>query len=621
MLPPVRTISGSSGSYQNSASVSASAHLTGEASYPGHTADADRDVNPNHSGKLNVLLLNGRDTVPESLSMVADALGRAVNITRREGETPSAYVTRLAVALTVLPAALKADAEQELMKILRGVRLQLVIDAFLNPTGPEAARIVALLEMAGTTERDLAALTVLTSYRQNDGADIAPVDANPSPPPPVSGSAASSAANAASAVPVDAPVAPAAGAAVVPGDLPEGAILSAAAPAGEASDATAPGTLASGSPSDITAEPALASFPEDGEDGIGLIRYHESDNIFSRTSVPEPEGEGGLVADMPAETTPVRRAMADLDPARFEAKAAVRAPNRGMPSPTDARGLQTVLQAAFAAGDSEDPLVQAKAAMDLLAGDAAEPAETGASGRLPLSRRDFASRPFADYQRPVPRPLPRPEDLTPIFGLKGWPEDVFVEPGIVAPVDLVEAALTAKLVPPTGALGPDVSEPAYLLRGRGIAANDAGEHKAALEAAEQQLIRTADQAAGLSADRRAEPASLPHRHERSGTDQLLASALQLGADPRITTGFASVPYPVADERDEGRADRRGYRRSPEDEAGNEPHQGRDDDDAGSPDHHASVDQEVASEDPIAAAPVVDTADPAYDFYQRMAGWS
>lgn len=601
MLPPVRTISGSSGSYQNSASVSASAHLTGDAIYPGHTADADRDVNPNHSGKLNVLLLNGRDAVPEGLTMIADALGRAVNLPRREGETTSAYVSRLALALSVLPSSLKADAEQELMKILRGVRLQLVIDAFLNPTGPEAARIVALLEMAGTTERDLATMTVLSSYRQNAGAELAQAPAPAHPvPDAVDAAPPSPGTPAASPLP-----------ALVDGDLPAAGPVAAVAPeAAPDGEERQPGA------------PVLpAAFPEDGEEALGPIRYHKTDNIFSRTSAPEPQGEAP--AESPVETTPVRRAMADLDPARLEAKAAdkaVRSPQNGLPLPSDARGLQTVLNAAFAAGDSEDPLVQAKAAMDLLAG---EGGEAPAGGRLPVARRDFASRPFADYARPAPRPLPRPEDLPPIFGLKGWPEDMFIEPGILPASRSTEAALAATLVPHAGP-EPDRIDPAYLLSGRGVAANDLGEHKAALEAAEQQLIRTADQAAGLSGDRRPEPAP---RTERSGTDQLLAAALQLNADPRQAVGFVSQPYPLADERDEGPAQRRGHKASAE--GGEEDEQGGGDEagaEGNAPDDgNREPDEallEVSSAESVSPSiPEGDAGDPAYDYYQRMAGWS
>lgn len=604
MLPPVRTISGSSGSYQSSSSVSASAHLTGEAIYPGHAADADRDVNPNHSGKLNILLLNGRDGVPEGLSMIADALGRAVNLPRREGETPSAYVTRLALALSVMPSALKADAEHELMKILRGVRLQLVIDAFLNPAGPEAARIVALLEMAGTTERDLAALTVLTSYRQNDGADpmpSQPVMQGP-PPAPKLGTAALA----------DTAAAPAAGPAPASPLPPVGEALS-EAPAAEA----APAQNAPSPDVERLERQAALPFTDEADNDLSLIRYHKTDNIFSRTSAPEREPDAP--SESPAEATPVRRAMADLDPARLEERAGART-GRGLPAPTDARGLQTVLNAAFAAGDSDDPLVQAKAAMDLLAGEAADAALAG--GRLtPTPRREFASRPFADLARPVPRPLPRPEDLPPIFGLKGWPEDIFIEPGILPASRLTEAVLAATLVPHAGP-EPDQADPAYLLRGRGIAANDIGEHsKAALEAAEQQLIRTADQAAGLSVDRRLDP---PVRTERSAADQLLASALQLGIDPRQAIGFASLPNPIADERDEGAVPRRGHRASDESEGeGEEGQQGeeRADDPAISDAEEAATEIELPAESSADAPIAADAGDPAYDYYQRMADWS
>lgn len=608
MLPPVRTISGSSGSYQNSASVSASAHLTGEPIYPGQAADADRDVNPNHSGKLNVLLLNGRDSVPDGIAKIADALGKALNLPRRDGETASAYVERLALILTVMPAAMKADAEKQLAQILRGVRLQLVIAAFLNPAGPEAARIVALLEMAGRTGGDLATRTVLTSYRQNGGADI-PVDPQPAQGPPTREGVYAlpqrlDGPGPGRALAVSGPATTGAGAAAA---ATAGGSASASRPAAEMPGGTAPALPEGAAPEGLL-------FADDGEDGMGLLPFHqETDNIFSRTSQPEAAGEGA--PEPQAETTPVRRAMADLDPARLTRPVPSAdgrsAPAAAMPAVADARGLQSVLTAAFAAGDNPDPVIQAKAAIELLDGaDAPRPAESAAQ----VARREFQSRPFVDYGRSVPRTLPRSEEFTPIFGLKGWTEEVAIGMATLPASRAAEAVLAATLVPHAGP-EPDHAEAPYHLRGRGVAANDLGEHKAALAAAEQQLIRTADQAAGLI-DRWLEAQV---KSELSATDQLLATALQLAQDLRQAIPYVSVPYPLADERDDGPADRAGYRASGEEAEEEESREDAEAEARQDGEDEAPADEAAAT----AEAPSGDgeAGDAAYDLYQRMAGWS
>ncbi len=592
MLPPVRTISGSSGSYQNSSSVSASAHLTGEPIFPGQAADADRDVNPNLTGKLNILLLNGRDSVSESLSMLAEALGRTIHLPRQEGEGPFAYAQRLADALKTLPAGLRADVERQLNLILQGVRLEVVIQALAHPTGPEAARIVALLEMAGLKERDLATRTVLTSYRQNGGADVAS-EAGHFQGPPSRLAVQSLPAGAALELP---PGNPDLAEVAVPPFLPEGD----------------DGDVAVARNADI--EPDLAgagieaiALPDETADGPSLSRFHhETDNIFSRTSAREPD----------VARSPVDQMRAQLDPGRAAEPAPERSPGAGRQSAgvIDARGLQSVLRSAFEAGENSDPVIQAKAAMELLAGvDPAPDAPSGFAGR----RETAASKPFIDYTRPPPRPAPLIESHQIFEVLKGWTVDPAGSGLPILPASLeAEAALAAALAPHAGP-EPDGEDQSYQLRGRGTAANDStnSSHKAALAAAEQQLLQNADEAAGLPAGR---AITRSPGGEATAPEALLRSALQLSQDLRLAIPYVQHPYPAIDAHEEGAADRPGFRSRSDDTAGDEeeaePHNSgssQDGDDNGS-DGHPDADGEVAS---------ADMADPAYDLYQRMAGWN
>ncbi len=595
MLPPVRTISGSSGSYQNSSSVTASAHLTGEPILPGQAADADRDVNPNLAGKLNVLLLSGRDIVAEDLSMLADALGKVIDLPRRPGEQSADYIHRLAEALSNLSGNLRAEVERQLNLILRGMRLQVVIEAFRNPTGPEAARIVALLETADFKGRDLATQTVLTSYRQNGGADIA--DMTVQGPPQVNGALPVAAAEAVmhtAIPPAGEDMSQVLGAASTISTAPPGAVRPPAAPA--------------------EAMPLFVA--EEFEDEPELVIFHpETDNIFSRTS-PDPARE--RPADRYASLASGSTA------GGFSASAAVSTaqdgvtPARAPLGPiADARGLQSVLDAAFAAGESADPVIQAKAAIELLAGEDLPAPATPLSRALP--RRDESLvKPFIDYTRPPPRSAREADLLPAILALKGWSEgEVLGLPLLPASLE-AEAVLSAALTPHAGP-EPDVPESLYHLRGRGIAAND-DRHKSALAAAEQQLLRTADEAAGLGPDRRLDPApvSTMAQPERSGTDALIAAALQLGQEVKGTP-YASLPYPPSDEHEDERADRAGYRAQTGDgDEENEQEQEKQD---------REQDETAAQDEGTMADPDADpeeggeTGDTAFDLYQRMAGWS
>lgn len=587
MLPPVRTMSGSSGSYQSSSSVTAIAHLTGVPIFPGQAADQERDTNSNLSGRLNVLLLAGRDVVAEDLSMLADVLGKVVDLPRRSGETSAVYVRRLAEALAGLPSEGRSEADRQLDLIIRGIRLDFVIKAFLNPTGPQAARIVALLEMAGSKSGDLATQSVLTSYRQHEGGDLPPGFDSVGP--------LSASVSLAPSVPATRPGAPASASPTK---------ATSVAVARDGSQPAAGGSISAAGPM----SPILAEEFDDEPERINL--HTETGNIFSRTSSDPPRNEGGAAFAVPLTDARANRSR----------QTALASPDM---REVDARRLSAITATAFDAGDNADPVIQAKAAIELLASAQAGPDPSAPTGRILLRAEEPLLKPFIDYTRPPPRPALQPEVRTALLVLEGLSEIETIGLSLLQASLEADAVLTSALSP-HAVPKPDMPESAYNLRGRGIPAND-DRHRSALAAAEQQLLRNADEAAGLAADRRIEQAPSQITQiaaaTRTGTDAFIAQALQIGYDPRPVTGYAGVPYPPVDERDEEEPPRPGYRsRSGSDDA--------DEDEADRRDKRSGKDAtgeagtlRAGTGESRLSEDASETDDPAFDYYQRMAGWN
>jgi hypothetical protein len=85
------------------------------------------------------------------------------------GEGNAAYALRLADTMTELPPKQMADLQRQLAVQGQAAPLALVAAALHNPGGPEAAQLVAYLEVVRYKDKDLATRSVLASYGQNDG--------------------------------------------------------------------------------------------------------------------------------------------------------------------------------------------------------------------------------------------------------------------------------------------------------------------------------------------------------------------------------------------------------------------------------------------------------------------
>ncbi|MGR9248605.1 hypothetical protein [Rhizobium leguminosarum] len=173
MLTPVRAASNASFSSQGQAAAIVASGLGHSviAPPPVNAVEA-ADLNSAIAGKLNILLLAARERMVEALFDVIDAAGRSISLDRGEDESNLAFASRLADAIRRLPTARIDEVERQLNENGHSVPLRTIAEALKNPTGPEAARIVAYLEIVRYKDRDLAARAVVRSYGQNDASPM-----------------------------------------------------------------------------------------------------------------------------------------------------------------------------------------------------------------------------------------------------------------------------------------------------------------------------------------------------------------------------------------------------------------------------------------------------------------
>ncbi|CDZ53685.1 hypothetical protein [Neorhizobium galegae] len=129
---------------------------------------------PMSAGRLDILSLSAQLQLAQGFSIFAETIGRLIKVPRREGEALADYAQRLSEAVKVMNPAEKAALERTLNQLVKGISLRLLTEILNNPAGPEAARVAIQLETAQLLERDLVAKAVVSSYRQNAGAEQVP---------------------------------------------------------------------------------------------------------------------------------------------------------------------------------------------------------------------------------------------------------------------------------------------------------------------------------------------------------------------------------------------------------------------------------------------------------------
>ncbi|MBD9390487.1 hypothetical protein IB237_25120 [Agrobacterium sp. AGB01] len=170
MLTPVRAVANTDISFNSYTSQ----QQGGAASTMTPNSGASSNVAPQENtnlGRASVLALSGQLQLSQSVTVLAEALGRMLNIPRKDAESVDDYANRLVQAIRGLSSSEREVLNQQLAKVLQGLTLKIIAEVLKNPAGPDAARLAVLLEMT-RYKGDMAAKAVVSSYRQNTGNDL-----------------------------------------------------------------------------------------------------------------------------------------------------------------------------------------------------------------------------------------------------------------------------------------------------------------------------------------------------------------------------------------------------------------------------------------------------------------
>lgn len=127
------------------------------------------------AGRFVLLSLSGQMQLSQGLSVVAETIGALLKINRHAGESLVDYTERLAEVISGLSGPEKLALQRALNQLMQGFSLRLLTEILKNPFGPEATRVALQMEAAAYDERNPVTRRVVTSYRQNAGAEAAPL--------------------------------------------------------------------------------------------------------------------------------------------------------------------------------------------------------------------------------------------------------------------------------------------------------------------------------------------------------------------------------------------------------------------------------------------------------------
>jgi hypothetical protein len=180
VLSPIRSASNASLSSQGqtAAIVAGGLGRSVVAPTPVNAVEA-ADLNAAIAGKLNILLIAARQRMVEALLDIINATAQTISLKRGEDESDQAFATRVADAIRRMPAAEIDEVERRLSDDGHGLPLRMIATSLKDPTGPEAARVVAYLEIVRFKDKDLAARAVVRSYGQNDAAPLPRAESRP----------------------------------------------------------------------------------------------------------------------------------------------------------------------------------------------------------------------------------------------------------------------------------------------------------------------------------------------------------------------------------------------------------------------------------------------------------
>ncbi|MFB9953085.1 hypothetical protein ACFFP0_29975 [Rhizobium puerariae] len=558
MLPPVRATLSSFVDYQAQSPQPVLRQRIDVASNPA-SAETTGSM-PLSGGRLDILSLSAQLQLAHGFSIFAETVGKLIRLPRREGEALLDYAQRLMEAVKAMSPAQQAALERALNQLVKGISLRLLTEILNNPAGPDAARFAVRMETAQLLDRDLAARAVVSSYRQNAGADPAII---PPPRPANAGAAPSSQAaqpgtDAHAASQAGATDTPAAGA----GDIGAGAADGQEAPVSETilSLAGTKAGSASREPAASAADMEAAAFAPTGEDQLQAEGSAESDAATATGQdiiAEEAEGETpGLLAtredDMP------------------ERSAAARHPDGG--------GRENALSAAAEKRNASPVFYDGPALARLSQRSLDQTRPSAAADRAKLATlAEWLAEVFADGNSELLEPLPA--------AARTLPEQLALEELLdgespARPLPLPGEETAAPLSRPGGQAATEPENPASA-RSAGTPANAGGQPAGAPEPAEQLAL----------------PLPLPH---------VLREGVPL----------PYVPYPP-EEQERDPEERKTREISKTDEDGEQQHSSGEQafhDERAAEDESAETHEDAAGED-------AEDASRANDLYWRMAGWA
>ncbi|MBB4404019.1 MULTISPECIES: hypothetical protein [Rhizobium/Agrobacterium group] len=171
MLPPVPKIAATDAAYGTTVSLTPREQVKQTAPPQPNTPAPE---NSSLFARAAIASLASEFQLSRSTAVLAEALGKLMNLPRRDGEAIETYVTRLTEALRTLPAPQRLALEQQVGKALQGLTLSMLAEILKQPTGPDAARLALLIELSRYKGTDLAAKAVVSSYQQNNSSNSAP---------------------------------------------------------------------------------------------------------------------------------------------------------------------------------------------------------------------------------------------------------------------------------------------------------------------------------------------------------------------------------------------------------------------------------------------------------------
>ncbi|NTF34416.1 hypothetical protein [Rhizobium skierniewicense] len=115
----------------------------------------------------NIRAVSGELRLSQNVSVLAETLGKLMNIARMDGETAETYVNRLVASLQTIPADQKAMLEKALGSILRGISIDMLANILKSSSGPEAARLAIMFELSRSSPSQNVPKPTITPYLQD----------------------------------------------------------------------------------------------------------------------------------------------------------------------------------------------------------------------------------------------------------------------------------------------------------------------------------------------------------------------------------------------------------------------------------------------------------------------